>query len=439
VLLYEGKREEDIPATWLEIPASALVERFRGLDVPADQIIVLQRAAASAANVEQQLKGFLRRSRPGDMLVFYFSGHSGRNTLGLHDQSVQKTWLIQLIETHFRGNRAMLFIDSCYSGGVVEVVDDRRSRISYAVLSSTFSQQTARSGCRFYQCMLRGLSGNPVVDLDQDGFVTFDELSRYTERYMAFAAEGKPMSVTTGRFDPKFRLAKATGKAGPRVGELVERNRKGSWHKAEILENTPNGIKIHYTRNTKPDDDDVVPADMLREPWFDQFKAGQRVEVFSGVTDQWHNATVIRMQEGLHFCRLDNLPPSRNEWFGPSRIRQLAGPEGVRELQRWQGVYRIPDGTTLTVSCDRWTWTRNDATKSSFTGQIKILDVRDQMTLADLIVEEGTTKGEIAKAIFRLEGNTLHYCGTYNTDRPTEFKGTAESNPVYLKWQHVTR
>jgi hypothetical protein len=104
---------------------------------------------------------------------------------------------------------------------------------------------------------LRGLGGNPVVDLDQDEFVTFEELSEHTTRYVALAAEGMPTTVTTGKFDRKFRLAKATGKAGLWVGELVERKRKGDWLKAEILENTPKGVKIHYTRNTKPADDEI--------------------------------------------------------------------------------------------------------------------------------------------------------------------------------------
>jgi len=68
---------------------------------------------------------------------------------------------------------------------------------------------------------------------------------------------------------------------------------------------------------------------------------------------------------------------------------------------------------------------------------IKIIEVREKLTLADLLVEEGATKGKTAKAIFRVDGDTLHYCGTYNLDRPTEFKG--DSDPYYYAWKRVKK
>jgi len=438
VLLYEGDREEDIPATWLEIPASALVDQFRRIGVPADQIVVLQRKEASAANLELRFAQMMQRTRPGDLLVFYFSGHSGRNTLSLHDKSIQKSLLIQAIESQFRGDRAMLFIDSCYSGGVAELVRETKTRVSYAVLTSTFAQQTARSGCRFYMCMLRGLGGNPVVDLDRNGVVTFKELSEYTTKYMAFAAEGKPTTVTTGAFAPNFRIALANGKAGPLVGELVERNRGGKWHKAEILENTPRGLVLHYTKNTKPDDDEVVHPSVLRKPVFPQLRKGQRVEVYSGVSDRWHDATVLDDFESLHFCRLDGLPPTNNEWFGPSRIRQLVGSKEFRELRRWEGVFQGPNGMKLTIDDDDWLWTTGDP-KSTSAGMIRVLGVTDKWTRADLIVQAGPQKGKTIRAIFRLEGDTLKYCGTYRNTRPTEFKDSKENEQLSMDWVRVKR
>ena len=43
-------------------------------------------------------------------------------------------------------------------------------------------------------------------------------------------------------------------------------------------------------------------------------------------------------------------------------------------------------------------------------------------TAADMMVEQGATKGQIVQAIFRLEGDNLQYCGTYSAVRATEFK-----------------
>ncbi|MEI7575329.1 MAG: agenet domain-containing protein [Armatimonadota bacterium] len=322
VLLYEG--ESAPPASWLEIPSSAFVDQFRELGVPANQIMLLTKQQATAQNVSNQFAAFLRQSRPGEMLIFAFSGHSGRNILSMHDRSLQKTWLIDAIETNFRGSHALLFIDSCYSGGVVDLIDRRRSRISYGALSSTFSQQSASSGCRFYQSLLRGFGGNPVVDLDKDGYVTFGELAWYTKRYMAHAAEGKPMFATSGAFDLNMRLTVAKGQAPDRVGELVEVRWKGKWYRAEILAVTPDGFKIHYTKNTKSDEDEVVSADDVRVPQFPRYKVGHRVEVKSGTDGKWHPATVLATFESLHGCRVDGLPPTKDEWFGPSRIRPIS-------------------------------------------------------------------------------------------------------------------
>jgi uncharacterized protein (TIGR03067 family) len=59
------------------------------------------------------------------------------------------------------------------------------------------------------------------------------------------------------------------------------------------------------------------------------------------------------------------------------------------------------------------------------------------LTVVDLVVEEGATKGKTVKAIFRLDGDTLHYCGTYDLDCPTEFQG--DSDPYYRAWKRVKR
>ena len=72
------------------------------------------------------------------------------------------------------------------------------------------------------QCLMRGFAGNPVVDIDGDGHVDLDELASYTARYMAFAAEGKPMFKTTGDFSSKLRLASGTKPKGPHAGDLLE-------------------------------------------------------------------------------------------------------------------------------------------------------------------------------------------------------------------------
>jgi len=71
---------------------------------------------------------------------------------------------------------------------------------------------------------------------------------------------------------------------------------------------------------------------------------------------------------------------------------------------------------------------------------IQIVEVREQMTRADLLVglDNHPRKGQTVKAIFRLDGDTLHYCGTYDLPRPTAFvKGRAD--PYYVEWKRVKK
>jgi len=43
----------------------------------------------------------------------------------------------------------------------------------------------------------------------------------------------------------------------------------------------------------------------------------------------------------------------------------------------------------------------------------------------------------VARAIFRLDGDTLHYCGTYGSVRPTQFR--TSSNEFYVAWKRVKK
>src|SRR5262249_23433838 len=104
-----------------------------------------------------------------------------------------------------------------------------------------------------------------------------------------------------------------------------------------------------------------------------------------------------------------------------------------KELAKWEGDYVVDGGGSFTVKGDRWTMKAPG--EEGYSGKVKILEVREGLTVADLVVEEGTTKGKTVKAIFRLDGDTLHYCGTYDLDRPSEFKG--DSDPYYYAWKRV--
>jgi uncharacterized protein (TIGR03067 family) len=101
-------------------------------------------------------------------------------------------------------------------------------------------------------------------------------------------------------------------------------------------------------------------------------------------------------------------------------VRAIAARAGQKELAKWAGSWKSPDGTWMKITGDRWS--SGTPTFGPVAGVMRVTELREKMVLADFSVEEGPTKGKIAKAIFRLDGDSLHYCATYDDQYPTKFE-----------------
>jgi len=109
-----------------------------------------------------------------------------------------------------------------------------------------------------------------------------------------------------------------------------------------------------------------------------------------------------------------------------------------KELAAWEGVWVGNGGQKLIFKGDRYLW--GDATvkpDATPTNPLAIVEVGKMVTVAELVVGEGTPAQKVCHAIFRRDGDTLHYCGTYGDSRPTEFKPTEEN--TYYAWKRVTK
>jgi hypothetical protein len=93
---------------------------------------------------------------------------------------------------------------------------------------------------------------------------------------------------------------------------------------------------------------------------------------------------------------------------------------GQKELAKWADFWKTPAGEWMEIKGDRWSC--GTPTSETFSGSIRIIEIGKAWTAADMTVEQGSTKGQTVRAIFRLDGDTLHYCGTYSAVRATEFK-----------------
>ncbi|MBI4860860.1 MAG: caspase family protein [Candidatus Riflebacteria bacterium] len=365
-----------------------LVSLLRRAGVPADQVVFIKDERATTAAVRGSFQQFLKKSRPGELLLFYFSSH-GRYTASTgsfryvtYDSELPFDWAFDAIDQGFRGSRVLMLADSCYSGGIVELATSRRSRVAYACLSSAYSHNIAFSGWRFVGCLLRGFGGDPVVDSNGDGIVDLKELADFTERHMAFVAEGRPMFVATGGFEPRLKLSTATGRRRPPpIGQYVEHSHQGRWKKAEIVDARPGQVRVRHT-DKGATYQAWVAAGQVRPFRFARYPRGTRVTVRGSSDSKLYAATVLYSWESLHYCRYDGYSGAYDQWVGPSRI--VAGPAGptVRAAAtgltgQWAGTYTNTVGEkaadTLTLTEDSGgrltgTWSGNVAVAGGRTG-----------------------------------------------------------------------
>jgi hypothetical protein len=98
-----------------------------------------------------------------------------------------------------------------------------------------------------------------------------------------------------------------------------------------------------------------------------------------------------------------------------------------KELAKFEGTWMDDDLSRMTFKGNRWN--SGTPTFGPISGTMKIVEVRKGIVLADLEVDQGGQG--MVRAIFRIEGDTLNYCGTYADTRPTEFQST-DVNVAYV-------
>jgi hypothetical protein len=325
---FEGNQKPDFSIEDRLDPALVTTLQKRG--VPPGQITHLQDEAANTKNIREKLSQSLRASQPGEQFFFYFGSHGNYTAnrdefwFSTHDDFLPFAWVFETIEKEFKGSAVLLFPDTCFSGGMVEMVAKRPQQISYAALSSTHAHNIAWNGWSFIDCLIRSMSGDARMDIGRDGRIDWGDLCRFTERRMAFLAEGKPIFATSDGFDPHLRLSDVSKPlSDPQIGQYVQVFWEDEWYNAEILETRGNEYKIRYVDYDAVSDEWVL-AKRIRGVDFERFWIGAPVEVQSSADNDWYPARVLESWESLHFCRYDDYGPEYDEWFGPSRIRRKA-------------------------------------------------------------------------------------------------------------------
>lgn len=311
---------------------AALVRFFIEQGVPAKQLLYLQDQQATLAQIEDALATHLAQAQKEALLFLYYCGHgykldSGETCFACYDAGDKKIdgWDVATIpaaiERYFPGQRALLAVDCCCSGGLTESVEAQADRIAYGCLTSSSANESSTGNWTFTEGLLDALRGEAYSDADDSQGITLAELANQIIADMAFAEEQRTSFITTGPFNPNMVLAPAQRKTDARIGERVEVYTENEWYKARIIaaDAKTATYKVHYYGWETSDDEWVNPSQM-RTATVTQYAIGETVEVkWQG---DWYPATIQGVQGNLHLIHYVGYTITWDEWVGSRRLRR---------------------------------------------------------------------------------------------------------------------
>jgi hypothetical protein len=311
-----------------EILLSVLKKR----GVPAGQIVYLQDRVATTARIKSEFFKLLGRTHPGDTVFVYYEGHGyktddGKTYLASYDVDDGRNpgWSVAsvpaAIERYFNGDKAIIALNSCYSGAMVNAVKSGKRRVAYAVMASSLANQASAGNWTFTEAIISAFRGSAVTDDNKDGVVTFAELEANAEADMLFGEEQVASFAFTGGFDPDLKIANTIPGSSRRIGERVEAYSENHWGRGYIADSKYGQYLIHYYGYEQIGDKWVAPK-MIRMPKATSiFRLGERVEV--EYEKKWYPAHIVNVNGGSHFVSFDNYDTNENEWVPVKRIRKI--------------------------------------------------------------------------------------------------------------------
>jgi hypothetical protein len=309
---------------------AVLLDQLRKSGVPESQIVYLKDSQATTANIKAKLTELLSQAKPDDWAFVYYCGHgyktddeaeaylasydtAGKN-LGWSVDSIPDT-----IDASFKGSHAIIALDNCYSGSIMDAVSAKKRPVSYAVFASSSASEMSTGNWTFTEALISAFRGASYMDDNGDTSVTLAELGANAREDMLFGEEQLATIAFTGGFDPETVIARSSVAAGPRVGERVESYSIDGWYKGFITDANKGKFKVHYFGYEDAEDEWVVPK-MIRQAKTVQYAVGQKIQVIW--QKKWYAAKVLQVEGGVHYVTYDGYGSEWNEWVPSARIRK---------------------------------------------------------------------------------------------------------------------
>ena len=196
------------PLNLTDQDATKLTEALQATGMMAGESVTLINAQATRENFAAAIAQIAASIGPDDLFLLFFSGHGDKNdvsrdverdgsseTIELFDASVSDFELAQMIEPITA--RTLLVLDSCFSGGFDDVINQRIGRMgvfsSDSDLTSLVADKFEAGG---YISHILQLAVEGQADTNHDAAITAGELSEFMRTTFYRIALSEPLDAT---------------------------------------------------------------------------------------------------------------------------------------------------------------------------------------------------------------------------------------------------
>jgi uncharacterized caspase-like protein len=179
------------------------------LQTATTNLQLLTNKQATKEQVIQVTKELFAKSRPEDVIIFYFSGHGNVDRFFVHDTDI-KSKAVQELFKEAKAQRKLIFADACLSGtfrasGSSPATSSGRNTDQRVLLFlSSRSDQISRESPSLHNgaftfFLIAGLKGG--ADANRDRMITAKELYDFVRPQVEEQTGGKQIPVMWGKFE----------------------------------------------------------------------------------------------------------------------------------------------------------------------------------------------------------------------------------------------
>ena len=307
---------------------------------PPGNVTMLLDSQATLANIRQAISETLRKTTRGSTLIVYYAGHGwqagddfcfANYDVRLGRDSRKTAWsmneLANLTSDRFNGKQAIFWADCCYSGGMRVIVEKLASKnIASFSLTSAATVNTSTGNWTFTQSILDGLSGEPLIDTNDDGMITLGELQTEVKNAMNHM-EGQDSGFYSDGVDDSFVIAQTSGevakapKAKYPIGSYVRVKRRYG-RVVGFKGDDANLYAVRFYNYTEKvikefNEADLSPSTRKPRQLVARVKPDCKVE-WQG---RWYDAKVLKTEKDRWLIHYIDYDESWDEWVGKDRIQ----------------------------------------------------------------------------------------------------------------------